>query len=84
MEEQRSIMSGADANAGAIEQRLTELEVRLSFLDSTVQSLDATVVAQDRILTDLQRELRRLRDELSGGTVTLSQDPRDEPPPPHY
>jgi uncharacterized coiled-coil protein SlyX len=42
------------------------------------------VVAQDRILTDLQRELRRLRDELSGGTVTLSQDPRDEPPPPHY
>ena len=77
-------MSAADKNAASIEQRLTELEVRLSFLDSTVQSLDSTVAAQDRILVDLQREFQRLRDELGGITATLSQDARDEPPPPHY
>ena len=74
----------SDANGASIEQRLTELEVRLSFLDSTVQSLDAAVAAQDRILVDLQREFRRLRDDLGGITATLGHDARDEPPPPHY
>jgi SlyX protein len=68
----------------SLEQRLTELEVRLSFLDSTMQSLDATVAAQDRMLVELQREFRRLRDDLGGITAALGHDHRDEPPPPHY
>ncbi len=76
-------MSAAEANAGSIEERLTELEVRLSFLDSTVQTLDATVAAQDRILVEMTHALERLRSELAAAQAA-GQDARDEPPPPHY
>lgn len=67
-----------------LEQRLTELETRIAFLDQTVQSLDATVAAQDRRLLDLQRAFARLREELGHVQVSLRDDARNEPPPPHY
>jgi SlyX protein len=76
-------MSAADANPGAIEQRLTELEVRLSFIDDAVQNLDATVAMQNRTLAEVVRALERLRNELAG-MQAAGQDARDEPPPPHY
>ena len=66
------------------EQRLTELEVRCAFLEQTMQTLDAAVSAQDRALAELKRENERLRGELAQLRVGLPDDPRDEPPPPHY
>jgi len=68
----------------ALEQRLTELEVRMAFHDHTVQSLDATVAEQDRLLVQLRGEFARLREELGGIKLSLHDDARDEPPPPHY
>jgi len=67
-----------------LEQRLTELEVRIAFIDSTVQALDASVAAQDRLLNQLRNEFVRLREELGGIKLSLHDDSRDEPPPPHY
>ncbi len=69
---------------GTHEQRLTELEMRVAFLDSTVHSLDAIVAAQDRLLIEMKREFERLRGDLGGLKSALSEDARDEPPPPHY
>ena len=56
----------------------------MAFLDNTVQSLDATVAEQDRLLTQLRSEFARLREELGGIKLSLHDDARDEPPPPHY
>ena len=67
-----------------LEERLNELEVRLAFVDDTMATLNATVSAHDRVLNDMRLALERLRIELSGVRTALSQDARDEPPPPHY
>ncbi|HET7923738.1 MAG TPA: SlyX family protein [Rhodanobacteraceae bacterium] len=68
----------------SLEERLNELEVRLTFVDDTMATLNAAVSEHDRVLNDMRLALERLRAELSGVRTALSQDTRDEPPPPHY
>ena len=68
----------------SLEQRLTELEVRIAFIENTMQALDTAVAAQDRFVVQFQREFELLRGELAQVRVALSDDMRDEPPPPHY
>ena len=70
--------------SATLEQRLTELETRFAFLEQTANTLDSTVAAQDRLILQLKGDYERLRMELSQIRVGLSDDVRDEPPPPHY
>lgn len=68
----------------SLEDRLTELEVRLAFVDDTMNVLNDTVAAHERQLLEMRMAMDRLRSELVAMRGSLTQDARDEPPPPHY
>lgn len=67
-----------------IEQRMTELEIKLTFIDDTVRALADADADQSLRIATLERTLRDLRRELVSLRVAQSDDPHDEPPPPHY
>jgi SlyX protein len=69
---------------GTLEDRLTELEVRLAFVDDTMNVLNDTVAAHEQQLLEMRLAMDRLRSELVTMRGSLTQDARDEPPPPHY
>lgn len=70
--------------SGTLEDRLTELEVRLAFVDDTMNVLNDTVAAHEQQLMEMRLAMDRLRSELVAMRGSLTQDARDEPPPPHY
>lgn len=68
----------------AYAQRLDEMEVKLTFIDETVQGLITADAGQSQRIAALERALRDLRGEMASLRVAQSDDPHDEPPPPHY
>ena len=68
----------------SLEDRLTELEVRLAFVDDTMNVLNDTVSVHEQQLLEMRLAMDRLRSELVAMRGSLTQDARDEPPPPHY
>lgn len=70
--------------SATLEDRLTELEVRLAFVDDTMNVLNDTVAAHEQQLLEMRLAMDRLRSELVAMRGSLTQDARDEPPPPHY
>jgi len=72
------------AAGDAVMQRLDEMEVKLTFIDDAVQALTAADADQSQHLAALERALRDLRGEVALMRVAQGDDPRDEPPPPHY
>ena len=67
-----------------MDKRLTEVETRLAFLDDTLAGLTAAEAETSRRMLAIERMLSELRVELSAIRTGLSEDVRDEPPPPHY
>jgi SlyX protein len=67
-----------------LESRLGELEVKLTFIDDTVQALASADVGLSQRVAGIEHALRELRGELSAMRTARSDDPHDEPPPPHY
>ena len=68
----------------ALEQRLTELEIKLTFVDETVRALADADADQSRRIVVLEGMLRDARSELASLRSLQADDPRREPPPPHY
>jgi len=68
----------------ALEQRLTELEIKLTFMDETVRALADADADQSRRIVALESLLRAARNELAALRLLQADDPRLEPPPPHY
>jgi SlyX protein len=71
-------------SGGALERRLDEMEVKLTFIDEAVQALTAADADQSQRIAALERAMRDLRGELSSMRVAQTDDPHNEPPPPHY
>lgn len=65
-------------------RRLDEMEVKLTFIDDAVQALTSADAGQSQRIALLERALRDLRGEITAMRVSQGDDPRDEPPPPHY
>ncbi|MBN8714916.1 MAG: SlyX family protein [Xanthomonadales bacterium] len=68
----------------ALELRLTELEIKLTFMDETVRALAEADADQSRRIVALESLLRAARNELAALRQSQADDPRLEPPPPHY
>ena len=64
--------------------RLDELETRVVFQDDLLATLNRSVAGVDRELRLLRQELEQVRGALDAVRVSMTHDPRDEPPPPHY
>lgn len=67
-----------------LQHRLEEMEVKLTFIDEAVQALTAADADQSQRIAALERALRDLRGELASVRSGHSDDPHNEPPPPHY
>ncbi len=64
------------------EQRLDELEIRIAHQDKTIGDLNDVITAQWKKLEFLERQLRRLGEELQA--MDAGDAPAANQKPPHY
>ncbi|MFA7404255.1 MAG: SlyX family protein [Pelobacteraceae bacterium] len=67
-----------------MEQRITELEMHYMQQEVTIQELNEIVCRQQLILEHLQREFAALKEQFLVMSPSVSRDPDQEEPPPHY
>jgi SlyX protein len=67
-----------------MEDRLIEMETKIAFQEDSIQKLTEAANRHEKELYLLTREIKNLRAHLSGQADAQLQDPKDEPPPPHY
>lgn len=67
-----------------MDQRINELELRYMQQESTIQELNEVVCRQGQILEKLQREFAMLKEQFLVMSPSVSRDPDQEEPPPHY
>ena len=67
-----------------MEQRINELEIRYMQQEVTIQELNEIVCRQELILEQLQREITMLKEQFFAMSPSVSRDPDQEEPPPHY
>jgi SlyX protein len=66
-----------------MEERLTELEVKLAFAEDLLETLNHTVYRQQEQISQLQHELRTLRQQMLQSQPAEQRNLLDEIPP-HY
>lgn len=66
----------------AFAERLDALEVRIAFQDQTIEELNDVVTKQWKTIDALTRKVALLEEHAR--SATAANDPRLEPPPPHY
>jgi len=67
-----------------MEQRINELEMHYMQQEVTIQELNEIVCRQELILEQLQREIVTLKEQFMAMSPSVSRDPDQEEPPPHY
>jgi SlyX protein len=67
-----------------MEQRINELEIRYMQQEETIQELNEIVCRQEVILTQLHRDFAALKEQFLVMSPSVSRDPDQEIPPPHY
>lgn len=63
-------------------QRIDELEMRIAHQDRTIADLNEVITAQWKKLESIERQLRRLSEELEA--VETGDAPAANQKPPHY
>jgi SlyX protein len=64
------------------DDRITELEIRISHQDKTIADLNDMITAQWKKIEVLERQLRRLGEELE--SMESGEGPAANQKPPHY
>lgn len=67
-----------------MEERLIELELRYMQQEHTIQELNEIVCRQELALESLRRDFATLKEQLLAMAPSVSRDPDQEVPPPHY
>jgi uncharacterized coiled-coil protein SlyX len=67
-----------------MEERINELELRYMQQEHTVQELNEIVCRQEQMLALLRRDFMTLKEQLLAMSPSVSRDPDQEEPPPHY
>jgi SlyX protein len=65
-----------------IEKRMEEIEIRIAHQDRTIAELNDVITAQWKKLELLERQLRRVGEELEA--LDTSEGPAANQKPPHY
>ncbi|MFZ2950701.1 MAG: SlyX family protein [Desulfuromonadaceae bacterium] len=67
-----------------MEERINELEMRYMQQEHTILELNEIVCRQELTLEQLRRDLTTLKEQLMALSPSVSRDPDQEEPPPHY
>lgn len=67
-----------------MEERINELELRYMQQEHTIQELNEIVCRQEVALESLRRDFATLKEQLLAMSPSVSRDPDQEEPPPHY
>jgi uncharacterized coiled-coil protein SlyX len=67
-----------------MEQRINELEIRYMQQEVIIQELNDIVCRQELVLEQLRRDFATLKEQLMAMSPSVSRDPDQEEPPPHY
>lgn len=67
-----------------MEQRINELEMRYMQQEATIQELNEIVCRQELVLGQLQRDFATLKEQFLVMSPSVSRDPDQDEPPPHY
>lgn len=67
-----------------MEERINELELRYMQQEHTIQELNEIVCRQEVALESLRRDFAMLKEQLLAMAPSVSRDPDQEEPPPHY
>ena len=78
-------MSTPDNNSKIqlLETSIADLESRLEFQDQTITTLNDELVVHQRSIAKLEKQLALVLTRLPDKEAP-DQDPKSEPPPPHY
>jgi SlyX protein len=67
-----------------MEDRLIEMETKIAFQEDSIQKLTEASNRHEKDIYQLTCALKSLRDHLANQGDSQLQDPKEEPPPPHY
>lgn len=67
-----------------MEERINELEMRYMQQEHTIQELNEIVCRQELMIEQLRRDFVMLKEQLMAMSPSVSRDPDQEEPPPHY
>ena len=67
-----------------MEERINDLEMHYMQQEHTIQELNEIVSRQELILEQLRRDFRALKEQVMTMSPSVSRDPDQEEPPPHY
>ena len=67
-----------------MEQRINELEMHYMQQEHTIQELNEIVCRQELLLEQLQKDFAQLKEQFMLMSPSVSRDPDQEEPPPHY
>ncbi len=67
-----------------MEQRINELEMHYMQQEQTIQELNEIVCRQELSIEAIKRELVILKEQFMAMSPSVSRDPDQEEPPPHY
>lgn len=67
-----------------MEQRINELEIRYMQQEQTIQELNDIVCRQDLAIEAIKRDVATLKEQFMAMSPSVSRDPDQEEPPPHY
>lgn len=67
-----------------MEERITELEVRYMLQEQTIVELNEIVCRQELQLAQVLRDVATLKEQFLLMSPSVSRDPDQEEPPPHY
>ena len=67
-----------------MEERINELEMHYMQQEVTIQELNDIVCRQELLLEQLRRDFAMLKDQVMTMSPSVSRDPDQEEPPPHY
>lgn len=67
-----------------MESRIAGLEMKFMHQESTIEELNEVVVSQQKALDRLTGEVELLKQKLKALNPSITREPSEESPPPHY